>query len=132
MINETNKTITVEAPFATGVTALVATFTTSGDEATVNTVEQVTDVTVNDFTHPVIYTVEASDGSTVDYTVTVIVGLNDVKDITSFTILNQTASDISVTEISVSMPAETDVTALVPEITHTGAGINPACFRGGP
>ncbi len=126
VIDQTNKTVTVEVPFGTDVTALVAVFTLSGAGITVNNVEQESEVTANDFTNPVIYTVEAADGSTVDYTVTVIVGLNDAKDITGFTIPNQTASDISGTEITVSMPAETDVIALVPEITHTGASINPA------
>lgn len=72
-IDETAKTVTVIVPFGTDVTSLVAVFTASGVETTVNSVEQESGVTTNDFTDPVIYTVTAANSSTRQYTVTVTV-----------------------------------------------------------
>ena len=72
-INETNKTIAVTVPFGTNVTALIATFTTTGTSVAVSATAQVSGTTPNDFTNPVTYTVTAADASTVNYTVTVTV-----------------------------------------------------------
>ena len=72
-INDTNKTIAVTVPIGTDVTALVATFTTTGTSVAVGATLQTSGVTANDFTNPVSYTVTAADNSTVNYTVTVIV-----------------------------------------------------------
>ena len=56
----------------TDVTNLVASFTLSPlSKAFVGLVEQVSGVSPNNFTTPVIYTVEAEDASTLDYQVTV-------------------------------------------------------------
>jgi len=64
--------ITVKVPAGTPVTALVATFTLSPlAKAYVGLVEQNSGVSPNNFANPVIYTVEAEDGSTLEYTVTV-------------------------------------------------------------
>jgi alpha-tubulin suppressor-like RCC1 family protein len=57
--------ITVTVPFGTDVTELVADFELSpGATAEVDSVLQVSGVTINDFTEPVIYTVVAEDGET--------------------------------------------------------------------
>ena len=66
-INETAKTITVEVPASTNVTALQPTITVS-DKATINPASGV----AQNFTNPVSYTVTAEDNSTATYTVTVI------------------------------------------------------------
>src|SRR5262249_10762460 len=63
--------IRADAWFATDITALKATFKTTGERVTVAGVEQVSGETANDFTHPVTYTVTARDGSTRDFIVTV-------------------------------------------------------------
>ncbi len=66
--------IEVEVPYGTPVNNLVASFTTSDKaKAYVGLVEQISGVTVNDFTGPITYTVEAEDGTTLDYTITVTV-----------------------------------------------------------
>lgn len=70
-IDEVNKAIMVGMPSGTGVTALVATFTTTGASVSVGGTVQTSGVTQNDFTNPVVYTVMAANGSTVNYTVTV-------------------------------------------------------------
>lgn len=64
-------TIAAAVPFGTDVTALVATFSTTGQNVAVGGTTQVSDTTPDDFTSPVTYAVTAGDGSTRDYTVTV-------------------------------------------------------------
>lgn len=65
--------IAVTMPNGTNVTALIATFTTTGVGVSVGGVTQTSAVTPNDFTSPVTYIVTAADGSTASYTVTVTV-----------------------------------------------------------
>jgi hypothetical protein len=73
VINENAKTISVTVPSGTNVTALVATFTTTGVSVKVDSTLQVSGSTPNNFTNPVLYTVTATDATTVTYTVTVTV-----------------------------------------------------------
>ncbi len=73
VIDEAAKTIAVSVPFETDVTALIATFTTTGAGVTVGSIAQVSGTTPNDFTSPVAYTVTAADGTSVSYVVTVTV-----------------------------------------------------------
>lgn len=63
--------VAVAVPFGTDPSSLVATFGITGESVNVSGVPQVSDVTANDFSLPVVYTVEASDFNTQDYTVTV-------------------------------------------------------------
>ena len=109
-------------PTDTDVTALVATFTTTGANVEVGSTVQISGTTANNFTSPVIYTVTAADATTQDYTVTVTVV---AKSITAFSLngaqgtINQTAKTISVT-----VPTGTDVTALVATFTTTGSKVD--------
>jgi hypothetical protein len=70
-IVEPAKTIGVLLPSGTNVTALAATFVTTGANVKVGTVVQTSTATANDFTSPVVYAVTAGDTTTVNYTVTV-------------------------------------------------------------
>lgn len=74
-IDQTNRTITNNdvLPYGTDVTALKAVFEPAEfATVTIDGVEQVSGVTVNDFSEPITYTVTAEDGVTVvNYTVTV-------------------------------------------------------------
>ena len=72
-VTETSHTVAVTVPFGTSVTALVATFTTTGASIKVGSTVQTSGVTANNFTKPVTYTVIAADSSTQNYTVTVTV-----------------------------------------------------------
>lgn len=63
--------ISVAEPSGTVVTALVATFTTTGTSVKVGSTTQTSASTSNDFTSPVAYIVTAGDGSTATYNVTV-------------------------------------------------------------
>jgi len=123
-INETGKTIAVTMPFGTDVTALVATFTTTGANVKVGSTLQISGTTAHNFTSPVIYTVTAADATTQDYTVTIAVAASPAKAITAFSLagvvgtINETGKTIAVT-----MPFGTDVTALVATFTTTGANV---------
>ncbi len=65
-INGTNISVTV--PYGTDVTALVATFTTTGESVKIGSTTQVSGTTANDFSSAVTYRVTATDSSTQDYT----------------------------------------------------------------
>jgi len=65
----------VTVPSGTNLTALVATFITTGTSVKVGTTVQTSVSTPNTFTNPVAYIVTAGDASTVTYTVTVTVTL---------------------------------------------------------
>ena len=68
-ISGTNITATV--PLETNVTALIATFTITGESVSVRDTTQVSGTTANNFSSVVTYTVTAADGSTQDYAVSV-------------------------------------------------------------
>ncbi|QXP52983.1 PKD domain-containing protein [Cellulophaga sp. HaHa_2_1] len=114
----TGTNISVTLPAGTDVTALEPTVTHTGA-----TISPVSDA-AQDFTNPVIYTVTAEDASTQEYTITVTVAPSDSKDIIAFSIdgINGT---ITGTDISITLPSITDVTALEPTVTHTGATVSP-------
>ena len=80
-----------------------------------------------DFTDPVTYTVTAEDGSTLAYTVTVMVEESDEKEIQTFSIAGTSGvfSGPDNTRITVTLPAGTDEMSLRPTIVHTGESINP-------
>ncbi|MBU2997459.1 PKD domain-containing protein [Cellulophaga baltica] len=110
--------ITITMPAGTDVTSLSPSITHTG--ASVNP----DNGDAQDFTNPVTYTVTAEDGSNQIYTASVIVETSSSNDITVFTI-DGVNGVISGTNITVTMPAGTDVTSLSPSITHTGASVNP-------
>ncbi len=133
-INQTIKTIEVTVPFGTDVTNLVATFATTGSSVTVGGTLQVSGVTPNNFTNPVVYLVHASDNSPpAAYTVSVTVALNTAKAITSFALATGAAGTVpdapgtiseSAKTIAVTVPYGTNVTALVATYVTTGAYVS--------
>ena len=115
--------ISVTVPFGTNVTALVATFTTTGAGVpTISGVNQTSGSTANDFTAPVTYTVTAADNTTATYIVTVTVAANTAKAITAYSLAGVTGT-ISGSAIAVSMPSGTNVTALIATFTTTGTSV---------
>ena len=127
-INETAKTVALTVPFGTDVTALVATFASTGASVKVGTVVQTSGTTPNNFTSPVTYTVVAADGSTQAYAVTVTVGQNTAKALTAFNFAGLTPTITgTITEsaktVALTVPFGTDVTALVATFTSTGASV---------
>ena len=127
VINESAKTILVTVPFGTPVTALIATFTTTGTGVIVGTTTQTSLSTPNNFTNPVAYIVTAADNSTVTYTVTVTVAANSAKAITAYSFAAYTGAVGTIDEvnktIAVTVPYGTPVTALIATFTTTGTGV---------
>ncbi len=130
-LSETNKTIAVKMPYGSSLAALVASFTTTGKAVNVGGTVQVSASSVNDFSSPVVYTVVAADGSSVDYTITVTLALNPAKAISSFSfsIAGESVSiDQDAGTIAVSLPywngaATTDISALKASFETTGASV---------
>lgn len=125
-INTTNHTISISVINGTNLTALVPTITIS-NFATISPTSGV----AQDFTNPVEYTVTAQDGTTQVWTVTVTVSttVSAEKDITSFSIPNQTSANIDAVAgtVVVVMPFGTNATSLTPTIAiSAGATIDPA------
>jgi len=114
--------ISATVPAGTNLTNLVATFVTSPTSTvTVNGVPQVSGVTANDFTNPVVYRDTAEDGSFLDYTVTVTkIALDSSKVLSAFSLDSLSPPVIgafSETNISATVLAGTDLTALVATFT---------------
>jgi hypothetical protein len=127
-VNEVAHTIALTGPYGTNVTALVATFTTTGTAVAVGATPQFSGTTANNFTSPVTYTVTAADASTQAYVVTVAVALSPAKAITAFSFqglspaVTGTVSEVAHT-IALTVPYGTNVTALVATFTTTGTAV---------
>ncbi len=125
--------ITLIVPNGTDVTALVTSFTTTGTSVSVEGIQQISGTTANDFTNPVTYSVEAEDGSILDYSVTVSFALSSsTKDFLSFGFLAADNAELSVdvagvitgTDINITIPYVSDRTALTADFTTNGAQVN--------
>ena len=128
-INETLHTIAVSVPFGTSVSALVASFTTTGAAVAIAGTPQVSGVTVNDFANPTTYTVTAADGTTQAYVVTVTVAASSAKAITAFGFLGLPSAVIgTITEaahtIALIVPIGTPDNPLVASFITTGAAVS--------
>jgi len=123
-ISEASKTIAVTMPNGKNVTALVATFATTGTSVKVAAVAQQSGTTANNFTSPVAYTVTAADNTIATYTVTVTVAANSSKAISAYTLAGVTGTiNETLKTIAVTMPNGTNVTALVASFTTSGTGV---------
>ena len=113
--------ISLELPVGTDLTSLVPTIEHTGISISPPS------ETAQDFTSPVQYVVTASDGSTKAHTVTVTIPVapSSEKHITRF-VLGPATGIINGTEIAVTMPLGSSVTALTPVIVHSGTSISPA------
>ena len=107
-IHELDDTIAVTLPFGTDVTALVATFTTTGTGVAVGSTPQTSGTNANDFSSPVTYTVTAADGTTADYSVTVTVADSPASITSSISwssIVNEWVVPLSFSTSTVTSPA---------------------------
>jgi hypothetical protein len=124
----TGTSIAVTVPYGANVTALVATFTTTGKSVSVNGTAQTSGTTPNNFTSPVVYMVTAADGSTQNYTVTVTAALNSAKAITAFSFTSPAATGVitqSNFTIAVTLPYGSSLAnPLVATFTTTGKSVS--------
>lgn len=124
-IDASARTIAVTKPFGTDLTALVATYTTTGESVAVGQTPQTSAVTENDFSADLVYTVTAADDTTTTYTVTVTVTPADAKTITTFSVNGAAGTvDEQAGTILVPMLAGADVTALVATFSTTGTFVD--------
>jgi hypothetical protein len=122
IIHPLDHTIQVEVEYGTDINNLIPTFEISkGAVATVNNVVQVSGITPNDFSSPVIYSVIAEDGIvSQDWVVTVNISPNTETEITSFSLAGfEAIATINATDHTVitEVPYGTDVTALVSDFS---------------
>jgi hypothetical protein len=127
-IADADHAIALTVPFGTDVTALVATFTTTGVSVKVGATPQVSGRTPNDFSNPVTYTVTAADGTTQDYVVTVTVSLSPAKAITRFEFRGlypvvAGVVDDATYAVAVEVPFDTDLHYLSATFTTTGVSV---------
>ena len=125
-VDEDTKMVRLDFPAGTDVTHLTPTITISNYA----TIEPESGV-AQDFTNPVYYTVTSMSGSTTQYMVEAVVhDADNEKSILSFRFdaLNESGViDQIARKISFVLPAETDVTQLVPTIeVSEGATVDPA------
>ena len=121
----TGTNIAITLPFGTSESALVATFTTSGAGVTVASppVNQVSGITQNNFSAPLLYTVTAANGTTTAiYTVTVTIAANTATAFTNYSIGNVNGV-ITGTNIVVTLPYGTESSALIATYTTAGTGV---------
>ena len=124
--NETG-TIEIELPCGTDLSSLAATFGMTGRLVTVNGVTQVSGSTANNFNNPITYIVEACDGSFISYDVIITFTGCDSRDISRFTLFGRDGViDQDNNTISVTVPSWVDIAKLKPDITITGASVDPA------
>lgn len=132
----TGTSITATVPYGTDVTALVATFSTTGASVAVGGADQTSGVTDDDFTGTVHYVVTAADGSTQTYDVVITIALNPAKDITAFSVTSALNMDQNVTSdeigtitdttVTVHVPYNADVTSIIPTFSISGAKVEVA------
>lgn len=127
-VDESAKSIAVTVPFGTNVTALIATFTTTGAGVKVGTTVQTSTAIANNFTAPVAYIVTADDSSTTTYMVSVTIAPNPAKAITAFSFVGFSGAGTAINEpaktITVILPYGTsDVTNLTATFTTTGTSV---------
>ncbi|MCX6224114.1 MAG: YDG domain-containing protein [Bacteroidia bacterium] len=123
VIVDSTKTVSVNVPYGTSVTSLVATYSLSDMAvAKIGTTAQTSGVTPNNFSANVIYSIVAENGSIQNYTVKVIVAPNHEKKILSFQLLgfpNPVVGviDEAITTVTLHVPFATNVTNLIASFT---------------
>jgi len=118
--------IAVSVPYGTDITALVATFATTGSSVAIGLNPQVSGTTSNNFTSSQTYTVTAADGSTQNYSVTVVAALNSFNSITSFSFAGLSPAvnaSINGNNITANVPYGTATTNLVATFATTGSSV---------
>jgi len=126
-IDETTKTIELTVPYGTSPNGLKATFMTTGASVRVGSTLQVSGITVNNFTNPVIYEVTAEDGSKTTYTVDVTVASSSAKAITSFSIASLSVAGIideNARTITLTVPYGTSISSLIASFSTSGSSVS--------
>lgn len=124
-IDASAHTIDIEVAFGTSVTSLTPELSISA-----GAISNPASGTLVDFSDPVIYTVSALDGSSLEWTVTVTVEPNTATELLTFELPEQTGAaniDAEAHTVSIEVAFGTDMTILAPTVTLSeGATSSPA------
>ncbi|MEC0227932.1 GLUG motif-containing protein [Paenibacillus alba] len=116
VIDAAAHTIAIQVANGTSLISLKAAFTLSpGASAKVGTTDQVSGMTANNFTGPVVYVVKAENGMTQNWTVTVTAAFSSAKAITAFSFPQQTGPaviDANAHTIAIQVAYGTNVSSL--------------------
>jgi hypothetical protein len=116
--------IQLVVPYGISPADLVAYFTSDGYTVSIGSTVQLPGVTHNDFTSVKTYTVNAEDGSSADYTVTVTVAKSDAKAITQFYLDGEKGTiDENARTITVNFEASKILTNLTADFVTTGVTV---------
>jgi hypothetical protein len=114
--------VTMNVPNGTDVKNLVSTFSHNGSKVYMNNTEQVSGKTANNFTNPLVYEVQAENGSRKQYTIIVVSGT-----LTSNTIQNISVEGISGIisgdSIYFNFPVGQNISSVSPIISHLGTSV---------
>ncbi|CAM3615855.1 Ig-like domain-containing protein [Zobellia roscoffensis] len=119
-IDDTTSTITVTVPDGTNLNTAPSVLNISPNATVTPAIGD-----IQDFSQPVVYTVTAENGDPRLWTVSVTVTNSSEKSIDSF-VINGISGTINGTEISLTLPSGTNVTALSPIIEFFGQSVVPS------
>ncbi len=112
-------TVKIIVPYNTNLSSFKATFTNSPKSIVkIGNTEQQDKVTINDFTAPVIYSITAEDGTSINYTVSITCAPNSAKDLLSFGFLKTNNSSLPYDVIGIVEKANQRIICTIP------AGVN--------
>jgi len=132
IIDTLNKSIDLLVPFGTNIASMVVEFTLSqGASASISVTPQISGITVNDFSQPLIYTVMAMDGTTINYTIRVTIN-QSAKDVLTFSLPGISvfgSIDTIMLQINLIAPVGANLTGLAADFTLSpGATASVAGF----
>jgi hypothetical protein len=121
----TGNSISVIVPDGTDITGLIASFETNGVRVLVADQVQESGKSINDFTYPCFYTVEAEDGTSKTYTVNVGIPASAQKDFTTFDFdIPGSETHLDESKVEVRVPYGTNVSNLVANFNTTGQEVH--------
>ncbi len=120
IVSDPDNNFTITLPSGTDITSLTPTIEHNG--VSISPASE----TSQDFSNPLTYVVTAENDAIQEYIVTVEVEVaeSDTNSITSFELEGVTVTNPE-NEFTITLPADTDISALTPTIQHNGVSINP-------
>ncbi len=118
IVSDPESEFTITLPSGTDITALTPMIIHNGESIN-------PDNSAQDFSNPVTYTVTAENGDIQEYTVTIELEQSDLNSIETFEINGVSVSNPD-NEFTITLPAGTDITALLPEIFYIGQSLSPS------
>ncbi len=118
----TGTSVTLNVPYGTNLKNLIPTFSHNGSKVFLNNTEQVSGKTANDFTNPLLYEIQAENGSRKQYTIVVVSG----------TLTSNTIQNISVDGFEGSITGDSiyfnftpgqNISSVSPIISHLGTSV---------